>query len=87
MSALRQISAKHGLLLFEDAAQSHGAKHESVMTGNHGDMAAFSFYPTKNLGALGDSGCVTTNSKELADKVISRQIQIYSMQKMKLEIQ
>ena len=72
MSALREISAKHGLLLFEDAAQSHGAKHESVMTGNHGDMAAFSFYPTKNLGALGDSGCVTTNSKELADKVISR---------------
>lgn len=72
MSALREISNNHGLLLFEDAAQSHGAKHENVMTGNYGDMSAFSFYPTKNLGALGDAGCVTTNSKELADKVISR---------------
>jgi dTDP-3-amino-3,4,6-trideoxy-alpha-D-glucose transaminase len=72
MNALKATAKKYKILLFEDAAQSHGASHSGVMTGNLGDMTGFSFYPTKNLGALGDAGCVTTNSDDLAAKVLSR---------------
>ncbi len=72
MTRICETANKHGLLVFEDAAQSHGALHAGKATGAWGDMAAFSFYPTKNLGALGDAGAVTTNSKALQDKVKSR---------------
>jgi len=72
MLALDTIAKKHGVLLFEDAAQSHGAMHRNKMSGSWGSMAAFSFYPTKNLGALGDAGCVTTNNDSLASAVRSR---------------
>lgn len=57
------------ITLIEDCAQSHGAMRNGQRAGSFGDIAAFSFYPTKNLGALGDGGAITTNSDVLADKV------------------
>jgi dTDP-4-amino-4,6-dideoxygalactose transaminase len=65
---LEKIAKDYNLLLIEDAAQAHGAMHyDERKSGNVSNAAAFSFYPTKNLGALGDAGAITTNSKELAD--------------------
>lgn len=67
MEALRKLCDCYGLLLIEDAAQAHGAvSKEGKRAGNLADAAAFSFYPTKNLGALGDGGAITTNQPELA---------------------
>jgi dTDP-4-amino-4,6-dideoxygalactose transaminase len=66
---IRAIAEKHGLLIVEDAAQSHGARYKGKMSGALGNAGAFSFYPTKNLGAVGDAGAVTTNDAELADVV------------------
>ncbi len=65
------ISRKHNLKVIEDAAQAHGAEYQGRRAGNLSDAAAFSFYPTKNLGALGDAGAVTTNDQALADKIRS----------------
>lgn len=62
---LEEISKKHNLKIIEDNAQAIGAKWKGTKTGNLGDAAAFSFYPGKNLGALGDSGAITTNDDEL----------------------
>lgn len=62
---------RHGLALVEDAAQAHGARYNDQRIGGLGDVAAFSFYPTKNLGAVGDAGCVTTSDPEIANKVRS----------------
>ena len=64
---IQDICRKNGLLLVEDNAQAHGCRCEKGMTGTLGDAAAHSFYPTKNLGALGDAGAVTTNDDQLAD--------------------
>lgn len=72
MTRLREFSNRFGIKLIEDAAQAHGAMHDSQIVGNLGDAAAFSFYPTKNLGALGDAGAVTTDSETLADFIVSR---------------
>ena len=69
MDALAQIARKRKLLIIEDAAQAHGAKYKGRCAGSLGDAAAFSFYPTKNLGAIGDAGAVTTNDRVLADRV------------------
>jgi dTDP-4-amino-4,6-dideoxygalactose transaminase len=69
MTRLAGIAAEHGLPLIEDAAQAHGATHHGRSTGALGHAAAFSFYPTKNLGALGDGGAVTTNDDLLAERV------------------
>jgi len=69
LPAIVEIARKHGLRLIEDCAQSHGASLNGVKTGAWGDMAAFSFYPTKNLGALGDGGMVVTRDSVLADKI------------------
>lgn len=69
MDAVNAIAKKYGLKVIEDAAQAHGAKYKGTKIGTLSDAAAFSFYPGKNLGALGDGGCVTTNDKELADKI------------------
>ena len=69
MRALRRIADQNHLLLIEDAAQAHGAHIDGKLTGTLGDAAAFSFYPTKNLGALGDGGAVVTNNEEIAAKV------------------
>ena len=66
---IASIAQKHDLLVVEDAAQAHGASLNGLKTGNFGDAAGFSFYPSKNLGALGDGGAVTTNDQELADVV------------------
>lgn len=63
---LSEICKRHGLKLMEDCAQSHGCAWKGVKTGALGDAAAHSFYPGKNLGALGDAGAVTTNDQELA---------------------
>lgn len=63
------IASKHGLLVLEDAAQAHGARYKGKRLGGHGDAVAWSFYPGKNLGALGDGGAVTTTNPEIADKI------------------
>jgi len=65
MDPILALAKKHGLLVVEDAAQSIGAKQNGKMCGNFGDFGCFSFYPTKNLGAFGDGGLVTTNSDSL----------------------
>ena len=70
MDPIVAICRKHNLKLIEDCAQSHGAKYKGKNTGTFGDFGAFSFYPTKNLGALGDAGGVTTDDNELANKIV-----------------
>ena len=70
MDPINAIAKKHGLKVIEDAAQAHAATYRGRKTGSLGDAAGFSFYPGKNLGALGDGGAVTTSDDELA-KVIS----------------
>lgn len=69
MSAILDIAQRNNLLVLEDAAQAHGASLNGRKAGNWGDAAGFSFYPGKNLGALGDAGAVTTNDEELADAI------------------
>ncbi|MDD5276300.1 MAG: DegT/DnrJ/EryC1/StrS family aminotransferase [Methylovulum sp.] len=69
MPALKKIAEDNNLLLIEDAAQAHGATCLGQKAGSLGDAAGFSFYPGKNLGALGDGGAVTTNNKQLADVI------------------
>ena len=63
------IARQHGLRVLEDAAQAHGARYKGRRIGSHGDAVAWSFYPGKNLGALGDGGAVTTNDPALADRI------------------
>ncbi len=67
MDEINDIAQKHGLLVVEDAAQAHGAMYKEQRAGSLGTAAAFSFYPGKNLGALGDAGCVTTQDAKLAN--------------------
>jgi dTDP-4-amino-4,6-dideoxygalactose transaminase len=69
MTALRALADQHGLWLLEDAAQAHGARHDERHIGSLGHLAAFSFYPSKNLGAWGDGGAVTTNDPVLAERI------------------
>jgi dTDP-3-amino-3,4,6-trideoxy-alpha-D-glucose transaminase len=69
MKAVGAIAREHGLLVVEDAAQAHGARCGGRRAGSLGDAAAFSFYPSKNLGALGDGGAVTTDDDELAARL------------------
>jgi dTDP-4-amino-4,6-dideoxygalactose transaminase len=69
MAAINAIAARHNLKVIEDAAQAHGARCHGKRTGQLADAAAFSFYPGKNLGALGDGGAVTTNDSALAEQV------------------
>jgi dTDP-3-amino-3,4,6-trideoxy-alpha-D-glucose transaminase len=72
LAAILAVTDKHKLFLIEDAAQSHGAISTAGMTGSVGHASAFSFYPTKNLGALGDSGAVTTSDPAIAERIKSR---------------
>lgn len=69
MPAIMDIARRHELTVIEDCAQSHGATIEGQKTGTWGHLSAFSFYPTKNLGALGDGGAVVTNDPILADRL------------------
>ncbi len=69
MDAINAIAAKNGLAVIEDACQAHGALYKGRPCGGLGTAAAFSFYPTKNLGAIGDGGCVVTNDQALAEKI------------------
>jgi len=66
MDEILKIAKKHDLVVIEDSAQSHGAISNGVKSGNFGDASGFSFYPGKNLGALGDGGAITTNDDQLA---------------------
>jgi dTDP-4-amino-4,6-dideoxygalactose transaminase len=63
------LARQHGLAVIEDAAQAHGARYKGRRIGAHGDVVCWSFYPGKNLGALGDGGAVTTNRPDLADRI------------------
>lgn len=69
MDRINEIARKYDLKVFEDSAQAHGVERNGKKAGAWGDAAAFSFYPGKNLGALGDAGAVTTNDKQIADKI------------------
>jgi dTDP-4-amino-4,6-dideoxygalactose transaminase len=69
MDNINEIAKKYNLKVIEDSAQSHGAYYRKRRSGNLGNASGFSFYPGKNLGALGDGGAVTTNDKELADTI------------------
>lgn len=66
MPTIMKIAKQHGLLVLEDSAQAHGASIDGTRAGSWGDASGFSFYPGKNLGALGDAGAITTNDDELA---------------------
>ena len=69
MDMILAVARRHGLRVIEDAAQAHGAHYRGRRAGSLGDAAGFSFYPGKNLGAIGDGGAVTTNDDQLADKI------------------
>jgi dTDP-4-amino-4,6-dideoxygalactose transaminase len=69
MGPLQALARAHGLRLIEDAAQAHGAEYQGTRAGRLGELAAFSFYPTKNLGAYGDGGMVVTDDAALAERL------------------
>lgn len=75
MCALERLAARYGLLLIEDCAQAHAARYAGRLVGTFGTMAAFSFYPTKNLGACGDGGAIVTQDRSLAERL--RQLRNY----------
>src|SRR3954451_7649699 len=68
MDALTAVARRHGLVVLEDAAQAHGARYRDGRAGSFGAATAFSFYPSKNLGALGDGGAVCTNDERVAEQ-------------------
>ena len=69
MDPILDLARQYGLIVIEDAAQAHGAKYKGRLVGSLGDVACYSFYPSKNLGAYGDAGAVVTNNEEIASKV------------------
>lgn len=71
MDAIREVAARHDLKIIEDAAQAQGARYKGKLAGSLADAAGFSFYPGKNLGAMGDAGAVTTNDAALAQEIRS----------------
>jgi dTDP-4-amino-4,6-dideoxygalactose transaminase len=75
MAGLAAVCGRHGLILLEDCAQAHGATWQGKRTGSLARGAAFSFYPTKNLGAIGDGGAITTDDAALAERI--REIRQY----------
>lgn len=77
MAPLRRIAERHGIAILEDCAQAHGARHHGALAGTFGAAAAFSFYPTKVLGAYGDGGAVLTNAAEV-DRAL-RRLRYYGM--------
>lgn len=69
MKPIKAIADRHNLFIIEDACQAIGASYDGVMAGSLGDVACFSFFPTKNLGAFGDGGLITTHRDEVAEKI------------------
>jgi dTDP-4-amino-4,6-dideoxygalactose transaminase len=69
LDAVAAVARRHSLVVVEDAAQAHGARYKGKRAGSFGHAAAFSFYPSKNLGALGDGGMITTNDDRAAEKL------------------
>lgn len=69
MDTINQLAGKYGLAVIEDAAQAHGSRYKGRRVGSLGDAAGFSFYPGKNLGALGNGGAVVTNNEALVDRL------------------
>ena len=69
MDLILTLARQHGIAVVEDAAQAHGARYKGKRIGAHGDIVCWSFYPSKNLGALGDGGAITTDRADLADKI------------------
>lgn len=80
IEALQPIAAKHGLKILEDCAQSHGARRNGKLAGTTGDVAAFSFYPTKVLGAYGDAGATITDNQEIDANL--RRLRYYGMERV-----
>lgn len=72
MKTIMTIAKRYNLAVIEDCAQAHLAEYEGKCVGNWGDVGAFSFYPTKNLGAFGDAGCITTNNKTMYEEILAR---------------
>ena len=70
MEPIMEVARKHGLKVIEDCAQAHGALYKGKMIGTWGDIGCFSFYPTKNLGAMGEGGAIVTNEMAYAEKVL-----------------
>jgi dTDP-4-amino-4,6-dideoxygalactose transaminase len=70
LDPILEIARAHGLRVIEDCAQAHGATYKTRRVGTFGDIACFSFYPTKNLGAIGDGGAVVTNDSQLAERAV-----------------
>lgn len=68
LKPILEIAARHGVRVIEDAAQAHGSEYDGRLIGGHGDVVAWSFYPGKNLGGLGDGGAVTSNDPDIADR-------------------
>jgi dTDP-4-amino-4,6-dideoxygalactose transaminase len=79
MDKVKEIAQANNLLVVEDACQAHGAEYKGKRTGSLGDIATFSFYPGKNLGAFGDGGAITTNNEEFAEKI--RMLRHYGQKK------
>lgn len=69
LDPILSIARRHGLRILEDGAQAHGARYKGQRLGGHGDAVAWSFYPGKNLGAMGDGGAITTNDAQLAERL------------------
>ncbi len=71
MTPILTFAREHGLVVIEDCAQAHGARYAGRLVGTLGDAAAFSFYPTKNLGAMGDGGAIATSRADVAERLLS----------------
>jgi len=69
LEPIRELCEKNGLALIEDAAQAHGGEYKGQRAGGYGHIGCFSFYPTKNLGACGESGAITTNDEKIAERI------------------
>lgn len=78
MEPIRMLAARHGLPVLEDSAQAIGAEYRGLRTGNLGEVAAFSFYPSKNLGGFGDGGMITTHDETLAKRMA--RIRVHGME-------